>query len=76
MKDRCICEGNWRFIVGEYQHLLDKKYRETRTGNEYVFFGLVHSSDDYYYGMWSQAHGMVLLTCVGSIDGQGFELIK
>jgi hypothetical protein len=74
--DRCICEGNWRLIVGECRTLLDRKYRETRTGDEFLFFGVVHGSDDYYYGMWNRDRGMVLLSCVGSIEAQGFELIE
>lgn len=72
----CICHGNWRLIVNRHRHLLGKKYKETRTGDEFVFFGLVLADDDYYYGMSSQENGMVLLTCVGSIEAQGFQPIQ
>lgn len=70
----CICKGNWRKIVKESDPLIGKKYRDTRTGHEFIFFGVVHGGDDYYYGMWSKEHGQRLLSCVGSIDkGHGYE---
>ena len=72
-KLECICKGNWRDIVNETEHLLDKRFRD-RKGDEYTFFGIVHGSDDYYYGMWRREdHEMRLLSCVGSIEGHGFE---
>lgn len=67
----CICKGNWRAIVKETETLLDKKFMNER-GEVFKFFGVVHASDDYYYGMWSNDHGMRLLSCVGSIEGHGF----
>ncbi len=69
----CICRGNWRAIVKDTEGLLDKRFRNDR-GEEYSFFGIVHGSDDYYYGMWSKEHGMHLLSCVGSIEGHGYTV--
>ena len=70
----CICEGNWRSIVAESEPLLDKKFRD-RDGKEYLFYGVVHGSDDYYYGMLSIGDGKsLLLSCVGSIEGYGLTL--
>mgnify|MGYP003423079750 CR=1 FL=1 len=73
----CICEGNWRKIVGEYEPLIGKKYKGY-DGETYTFFGLVHGSDDYYYGMCNRdlTKGVKLLSCVGSIEGHGFEEVK
>ncbi len=69
----CICEGNWRLIVSEVQHLLGKTFTHKR--KDYVFFGLVHGSDDYYYGMWNvNDHKLTLLTCVGNLETHEFIL--
>ena len=73
-KLKCICRGNWRQIVSECEGLFDRRF-VSNEGKEYTFFGLVHASDDYYYGMYSKEHGTRLLTCVGSIDGAGFKLV-
>lgn len=72
--DGCICKGNWRAIVKECEPLFGKRYRDDN-GNEYTFFGVVHSDDDYYYGMTGEA-GMKLLSCVGSIENFGFTLVS
>jgi len=53
--------------------LIGERYRD-RNGNVLVFFGLVHGDDDYYYGM-SGPTGFELLSCVGSIEGYGYELV-
>jgi|GEM_PF-6630871 len=71
----CICQGNWRAIVAETAPLLDKKFRDSK-GKEYIFYGVIHGSNDYYYGMFPLGEGKrVLLSCVGSIEGHGFTLI-
>lgn len=72
----CICHGNWRNIVAECAPLLDKIFRDEK-GREFVFFGVVHSSEDYYYGMYSRSEGkLCLLSCVGSIEGHGYTLVE
>lgn len=71
----CICVGNWRAIVAEYDDLLDTRFRDHQ-GREFVFFGIVHAREDYYYGMWSKDDGMRLLSCVGSIEGHGYTPVE
>lgn len=72
-QDGCICRGNWREIVAESTPLLGRKYIG-RDGKAYEFFGVVHSEDDYYYGMFSKDGHLNLLSCVGSIEGSGYTL--
>ena len=70
----CICGGNWRKIVNEAEALLDKTF--CCDGRKYIFYGVVHGSDDYYYGMVDCENGKCrLLSCVGSIEQHGFSLI-
>ena len=69
----CICQGNWRKIIEESNPLIDRRYVDEK-GNVWNFFGVVHGGDDFYYGMWREEH-MVLLSCVGSIEGHGFKLL-
>ena len=71
----CICEGNWRNIVHETVYLLDRKFID-HTGKEFYFFGIVHGSDDYYYGMSDNDHKIMLLSCVASIEDHGYKLVK
>jgi hypothetical protein len=68
----CVCKGNWRLLVSECTDKFGAKYVDKK-GNEFVFFGLVHDNEDYYYGM-SGASGLHLLSCVGNIEGHGFTL--
>jgi len=70
---KCICKGNWRDIVNETEHLIDKTFRDCK-GDEHNFFGLVHGAHGYYYGMFRRKdREMILLSCVGSIEGHGYE---
>jgi hypothetical protein len=73
MSDECICNGNWRAIVKEAEPLLEQSFINER-GEYFRLFGIVHSQDDYYYGMYSMKHGLKLLSCVGSIEGHGYRL--
>lgn len=75
----CICEGNWRAIVKDHEHLLDKKFRikfSRYYSGVWGFFGIVHGSDDYYYGFYNiETKELALLTCVGRFDDM-VELIE
>lgn len=77
MNDVCICKGNWRAIVKESEPLIGKRFRDNRgdIGDIYTMFGIVHGGDDYYYGMFGGGK-LRLLSCVGSIEGHGFERIS
>ena len=71
----CICRGNWRQIVKEYEPLINRQYAHA-SGTVYRFFGLVHGDDDYYYGMIPVGGGrLMLVTCVGEITTAGFTLL-
>lgn len=72
----CICHGNWRAIVKEYEPLIGTRFRDQQ-GREFTLFGIVLTDEDYYYGMSSKMDGMRLLTCVGYLDerGHGFTSI-
>jgi hypothetical protein len=65
----CICEGNWRLIINESLPFFGKKYNYK--GNTYIFCGVMHAEDDYYYCMWKD-NDMQLLSCVGNIETYGF----
>jgi hypothetical protein len=72
----CICRGNWRKLVAEYEPFLGKQYKSFH-GDVYTFFGLVHASDDYYFGMSEDCtKKVILLSCVGDIEAFDFTLIE
>lgn len=77
-KNDCICKGNWRLIIREFKHLIDHTFTDSK-GDQFIFFGVVFGSDDYYYGM-SRISGngdkFQLLSCVGSIETHGYRLKK
>ena len=71
----CICEGNWRAIVGDYHELIGRVFVDDVTGERFRLFGLVHADDDYYYGMANALDGRLsLMSCVSSIAGHGLSL--
>lgn len=67
----CICKGNWCAIVKEMEPWLDKKFTDQH-GQEWTFYGIVHGSDDYYYGV-ARAGETHLLSCVGALESYGYE---
>ena len=71
----CICYGNWQSIVKENQDNLDKIYID-EDGKEFIFFGIVHGSDDYYYGLHERGTigKLRLVSCVMNIESAGFTL--
>lgn len=73
--DGCICNGNWREIVKEYEPLFNKAlYRD---GKRYVFQGLVWAADDLYYLLTDSEGKAILASCVGALEkevGHGFIL--
>ena len=68
----CICRGNWRSIVKRTEHLIGRMFRGK--DGDYMFYGIVHGDDDYYYGMYRDGNSR-LLSCVASIETSGFELL-
>lgn len=71
--DGCIRQGNWRLLVKKYEQLIGSTFVDD-LGREYKFFGLIHSNDDYYYGMHGKS-GARFLSCVGDIEDHGFKQI-
>ncbi len=69
----CICRGNWRAIVRDNEANIERRYC-SYDSKEFTFFGIVHTNEDYYYGMFDKANGLRLLSCVGSIEGHGYTL--
>lgn len=71
----CICHGNWRKIIAESQFLLGKRFQD-EDGVEYTFYGVVYGDDDYYYGMCDDKGRAHLLSCVGSLEMHGYQLVQ
>ncbi len=69
----CICQGNWRTLIAESAPLFGKKFVDIN-GLEYTFYGLVHSSEDYYFGMCDNEGRSYLLSCVGTLEQHGYRL--
>jgi hypothetical protein len=65
---------NWDLLVKKYEPDLDSLY-ETSDGKKYRFIGLIHGSDDYYYGMFSEGGKFLMCSCVGSIEAHGFRKV-
>lgn len=73
----CICHGNWRDIIAESESLFERRFVNS-AGVPYLFLGVLHGADDYYYLMSPIGNPAgikhSLLSCVGSIEGYGFVL--
>lgn len=63
-------DDNWKELVKDYESLIGNKYLDEE-GKEYIFIGLLHGQDDFYYVMWSE-RTVRLLTCVGVPEQMGF----
>lgn len=71
----CICYGNWRQLVSESEKFINRWYVDSH-GIKHTFIGLIHGSDDYYYGMLSENGKLGMLSCVGNIENFGFTLLS
>jgi hypothetical protein len=70
--EECICQGNWRKLAQETETLFGKEFESN--GDVYTLEGLVHTEEDYYYGMRRQRDGRwTLLSCVANIEGHHFK---
>lgn len=70
----CICEGNWRHLINEYQHLYKRKFE--RNGKIYTFIGILDAEDDYYYTLIDSEGKLQLSTCVVHLEHFGYKLIN
>lgn len=65
---------NWKILISECKGLYDKTFTYS-DGGKYVFFGLVHTDEDYYYGMRNkQTMEVKLLSCVGNFETHGYKM--
>lgn len=62
-------------LFEKVKHLYGKKFVDKHTKKIYTFIGVLVSEDDYYYTMYSPEDGMQNLSCVGSIETHGYELV-
>jgi hypothetical protein len=66
-----VKNGNWTRLIKEHDSAIGNTYID-EGGKEYIFIGLLHGQDDYYYVMWSEGN-VRLLTCVGELGQMGFK---
>jgi hypothetical protein len=69
----CICKGNWKNLVHEYQPLFGKKFIDENK-EIFTFEGLLWANDDFYFCMVDTNHKIHLDTCVGSLETLGYKL--
>lgn len=73
----CICEGNWRKIIEDYEPLFGNLYYNKHKKEIYIFIGIMHSRDDYYYCMENiDTHQLKRLSCVGRIKDFGYDEVN
>ena len=74
MSNDLVSSDNWQTIIEESEPLLDKVFSDGK-GNTYQFIGVIHASDDYYYGMTNTLGKLKMLSCVVNLKGHGYKLI-
>lgn len=62
-------------LFEEVHHLYGRNFVDKHTKKVYTFIGVLVSEDDYYYTMYSPEDGIKYLSCVGSIEMHGYELV-
>lgn len=65
--------SNWNSILKETRPLFGNLYK--RDDELYKLIGVVDGGDDYYYLMVDKNNKCRLLSCVGSIENFGFNLL-
>lgn len=79
---RCVCKGNWRLIVAEYNKAcedhVDGRYGVggdfiDSDGGEWQWIGVMNGYEDFYYVVYNADREETrFLSCVGSIEGHGY----
>jgi hypothetical protein len=69
----CICEGNWRQLVSEYNELIGQYYIKPGTNLKYRFEGLVWGDDDFYFLLCDEMNNCIMLSCVSNIEMYGWD---
>jgi len=59
---KCVCEGNWRELVKDYEPHFGKTV-EDKDGNRFVFEGLLWAADDYYFVLTRNKNVPMFETC-------------
>jgi hypothetical protein len=71
-----VSDSNWDLLVEQYYSRITRLYEDEK-GKIWRFFGLVHSDDDYYYGMVTLGTGKLqLLSCAGNLESFGLTLVE
>ncbi len=68
-----VSTKNWKNLIIMYEHLIGGQYKD-EDGEIYTFFGLVHTEEDYYFGMTAQG-GIKLISCVATPEMAGLKRI-
>lgn len=69
LKYNLLMDKNWISLVERYDSLINTKWIDESDGVEYIFDGLLHASDDYYYMMRNIATGKTLwISCCGVLE--------
>lgn len=64
-----MTDSNWEAIIKEAEPYIDRWFTD-ECKNYYKLFGVVHGSDDYYYGIWDdECRQIMLLSCVIDLTG-------
>jgi hypothetical protein len=74
--NECICEGNWRNIIKDCEHLIREIFID-ENDDAFRLIGVLHGHDDYYYAMIELETGQLqLYSCVLNLHGYGFTLYE
>jgi len=62
---------NWESLVEQYDDLIGNEYVD-ENGEEYVFIGLLHAQEDFYFFLGNKDKNK-FLSCVADLEQHGFK---
>jgi hypothetical protein len=63
-------------IYKRSEHLIDKRFMDTRDGKIYSYIGVLIQPDDYWYALYDKDHGLIQLSCALPLDSYSFDLVE
>ncbi|PCJ26744.1 MAG: hypothetical protein COA94_04925 [Rickettsiales bacterium] len=73
-----MSKKNWNDLVSKYDKLIGGEYTDDE-GMLFTFVGLIHSDDDFYYGLipkgGSEKGMLIRLSCVCALESFGYDRI-
>lgn len=74
-KAACVCGGNWRNIIKEYEPFIGKTYKD-ENNKRWKLTGILWAEEDFYYLLTNKLNETRYVSCCATLEQCGFTFFK